>query len=176
MSRPVRLLSTINEYIGRMVSWLAVLLVVVVCYDTGMRYVFRSGAVALQEFEWHLYALLFLFGAAYTLKHDAHVRVDMLYQNFSPRARAWVDIVGGALFLLPFCALVIYTSLPFVYNAWLHGEGSPDPGGLPLRFLLKGAIPIGFALLVLQGVAEIGKNLGVLRNGDATRPSRGELS
>jgi TRAP-type mannitol/chloroaromatic compound transport system permease small subunit len=120
-----------------------------------MRYLFQAGSTALQELEWHIFALIFLLGAAYTLKHDGHVRVDVFYHAkwMTPKGRAWVDLLGVSLFLVPFCILIIYSSWPFVHNAYELGESSPDPGGLPYRFVLKAAIPFGFALLVLQGVA-----------------------
>ena len=103
-----------------------------------------------------VFALIFLFGAAYTLKHNEHVRVDVLYQSprlMNPRRRAWVDLLGTLFFLIPFCLLVITGSFPFVEGAWNTNEGSPDPGGLPARWLLKAAIPVGFTMLLLQGIA-----------------------
>ncbi len=147
-------------------AWLVVGLVLLVCYDVAMRYLFQSGSIALQELEWHLFALIFLLGAAYTLKHDEHVRVDLFYGNrrVSDRQRAWVNLLGSLLLLIPFCVLIIYTSIPFVENAWAMGEGSPDPGGLPYRFLIKAAIPAGFALLLIQGVAEVMRNILVLKS------------
>ncbi len=155
------LIEWLSEWSGRLVAWLVFLMVSLICYDVAMRYLFQAGSVALQEMEWHLFALIFLLGAAYTLKHDEHVRVDVFFQSrwMTPRRRAWVDIIGALLFLLPFCVLVIVTSWPFVHNAYLIGEGSPDAGGLPHRWLLKAAIPLGFALLALQGLASIVRNL-----------------
>ena len=126
-----------------------------VCYDVAMRYLFQAGSVALQELEWHLFALIFLLGAAYTLKHDEHVRVDVLYQAkwMTPRRRAMVNLFGCLFLLLPFCILMIVSSVPFVEQSYGWGEASPDPGGLPHRWLLKAMIPLGFVLLVLQGLA-----------------------
>ncbi|HHH36456.1 MAG TPA: TRAP transporter small permease subunit [Gammaproteobacteria bacterium] len=153
--RTAALIETLSEWSGRAVAWLVLLMVGLIGYDVAMRYLFQSGSVALQELEWHLFALIFLLGAAYTLKHDGHVRVDVFYQSrrLGARGRAWVDLLGCLLFLVPFCLLVIHASLPFVENAWRLGEGSPDPGGLPHRYLLKAAIPAGFFLLLLQGIA-----------------------
>jgi len=148
-------LEALSEFTGRTVAWLVLGMTLLVCYDVADRYLLRGGSIALQELEWHLFALIFLLGAAYTLRHEGHVRIEIFYQLLGARGRALVDLVGHALFLLPFCALVIYASVPFVYNAWAFGEGSPDPGGLPWRFLLKAAIPAGFLLLALQGVAGI---------------------
>lgn len=145
----------VNEWIGRGVSWLVLVMVGVVAYDVAMRYLFNTGSVALQELEWHLFAVIFLLGAAYTLKHDDHVRLDLLYHGraMGPRGRAWVDLVGSLGLLVPFCLVVMVSSWPFVHDAFIHNEGSPDPGGLPYRWLLKFCIPLGFALLLLQGLA-----------------------
>lgn len=149
------LINKINEGVGKLSAWLVVLLVLLVSYDVAMRYLFQSGSIALQELEWHLFSLLFLLGAAYTLKHDEHVRVDIFYQArwMSDRRRALVDIFGCLFMLFPFCALMIYSSIPFVMQSYGWAETSPDPGGLPYRWLLKAMIPFGFALLILQGVA-----------------------
>ena len=159
--RVIGCLDSLAETVGRMVSWLVLLLVLLIGYDVIMRYLFQQGSVALQELEWHLFALLFLFGAAYTQKHDGHVRVDILYRSrlVSGRGRALIDLAGTLLLLIPFCLLVIYSSWPFVESAWQHGESSPDPGGLPLRWLIKATIPAGFALLLLQGLADALKSL-----------------
>ena len=162
LERLARRLETVSEYSGRAVAWLALILVLLVSYDVAMRYLFRSGSVALQELEWHLFAALFLLAAAYTFKYDDHVRVDMLYQRMGERGRAWVDFLGGLFVLLPLCVLIITSSWPFVSNAFVMGEGSPDPGGLAYRFLLKATIPAGFALLAVQGLASIVRSLQVL--------------
>lgn len=154
LERLAHRLEVLSEHTGRAVSWLTLALVALVSYDVTMRYIFRAGSVAAQELAWHLFALIFLLGAAYTLKHDAHVRVDVLYQRLDAQGRAWVDLAGGLLFLLPFCLVMIVTSVPFAYGAFLYDEGSPDPGGLPHRFLIKSAIPLGFTLLALQGLAQ----------------------
>lgn len=149
----VGLANRLNERIGVAVSWLTTVLVAVVCYDVFTRYLLKSSLVAIQELQWHLFAVIFLIGAAYTLKHGKHVRVDVFYNRFPAKTRAWVDFVGSLVFLLPFCLVVIWCSHPFVINAFIIGEGSPDPGGLPARFILKAAIPVGFLLLALQGLA-----------------------
>jgi TRAP-type mannitol/chloroaromatic compound transport system permease small subunit len=157
-------IEALSEWSGRAISWLVLAMTLVICYDVTMRYLFHEGSVALQELEWHLFAVIFLLGAAYTMRHDAHVRVDIFYRGgrFTARHRATVDLLGTLLFMLPFCWLVIDGSLPFVANAYQMGEGSPDAGGLPYRFLLKGAIPFGFALLMLQGVALMIRSVRVI--------------
>lgn len=153
-----------NEAVGRALSWLVLALTLLVAYDVTMRYFFQSGSIAIQELEWHLFSLIFLLGAAYTLKHDAHVRLDLFYKSrfMDARRRAWVNLAGSLLFLIPFCVLVAVSAWPFVSQAYLFAEGSPDPGGLPFRWILKAAIPLGFLLLVAQGLAEALKNLAVL--------------
>jgi len=157
-------IEALSEWSGRAIAWLVLAMTLVIGYDVAMRYLFHEGSVALQELEWHLFAVIFLLGAAYTMRHDAHVRVDIFYRSrrLTARHRALVDLLGTLLFMLPFCWLVIDGSLPFVVNAYQIGEGSPDPGGLPYRFLLKGAIPLGFALLMLQGVALMIRSLQVI--------------
>lgn len=154
--RVCRVIDTVNEWIGRAVAWLVLVMVLIIVYDISMRYIFRIGSVALQELEWHLFSLLFLFGAAYTLKHDAHVRVDIFYQShwMNDRRRALVDLFGALFLLLPFCVMVIVSSGPFIGNSFSMGEGSPDAGGLPYRYLLKAAIPAGFVLLIVQGLSQ----------------------
>ena len=149
----IRFADGLNECVGRGIAWLTAALVAVVCYDVFTRYLLKNSLVAVQELQWHLFALIFLIGAAYSLKYDKHVRVDVFYSRFSPRTRAWVNFIGSVLFLIPFCAIVIISSQTFVSSAFRIGETSPDPGGLPGRWVLKAAIPVGFALLLLQGLA-----------------------
>lgn len=162
-------ISVIEHFIdqtGRAVSWLILGMVLLICYDVAMRYLFNYGSVALQELEWHLFALVFLLGGAYTLRHDAHVRVDIFYQSrfVSDLGRAWISLLGTLFFLFPFCMMIVLTAWPFAENAFYYNEGSPDPGGLPYRFILKGAILVAFALIMLQGIADILKNLKIICN------------
>lgn len=166
MNSLINRIDALNEWIGRLTAWLVLILVLLICYDVAMRYFFQQGSVALQELEWHLFALIFLLGAAYTYKHDAHVRVDILYQSryLTDKHRAWVNILGILFLLFPFCGLILYTGWPFVENAFYYQEGSPDPGGLPYRFILKGAILLSFALLILQGLAELGRQIQQLND------------
>lgn len=155
LNTTIRFINALSEWSGRLIAWLVLLMVGIIVYDVTLRYFFSIGSVRLQELQWHLFALLFLLGAAYTLRHDEHVRVDILYRSrwVNDKGRAWINLFGGVFFLIPFCVLIIYSAWPFVYDAFIHQEGSPDPGGLPFRFLLKAAIPIGFGLLLLQGIA-----------------------
>lgn len=155
-----------SEYTGRLVAWLVLAMVLLICYDVAMRYLFQSGSVALQELEWHLFAIIFLLGAAYTLKHDGHVRVDMIYQArcMGKKGRAWVNILGILLFLMPFSILIIISSWPFIENSFNSGETSPDPGGLPYRFIIKSMIPLSFLLLLIQSVAMLIRCIQLLRS------------
>ncbi len=156
------LIATLNEKVGSLVAWLTTGLMLLVGYDVFTRYLLKRSSVAVQELEWHLFAVIFLLGAGFTLKHNRHVRVDVFYARFTQKGRAWIDLLGSLLFLLPFAALIIWTSFTFVKNAFLIGETSPDPGGLPARFLIKAAIPVGFALLLLQALAMAGEALRVI--------------
>ena len=153
-----------SELTGRGLSWLVLALVLLVGYDVMMRYFFLSGSIAIQELEWHLFSLIFLLGAAYTLKHDDHVRLDLFYRSrfMSDYRRAWVNLVCSLLFLIPFCILIIISSWPFVLQAYQFAEGSPDPGGLPYRWVLKAAIPLGYFLLIIQGISESLKSLSFI--------------
>ncbi len=142
-----------NEWIGHMVSWVTLALVLVVFVDVVMRYLFNTSFVFTQELEWWVFGFIFLIGAGYTLLHEGHVRVDIFYQKASPKVRAWINLIGVIGFLIPGCLMLIVTSWNFTLNAWSVMEGSPDPGGIPFRFIIKGAIPVGFTLVLLQGLS-----------------------
>jgi TRAP-type mannitol/chloroaromatic compound transport system permease small subunit len=148
-----RFIDAINELVGNGIAWVTLLMVLVVFTDVVMRYLFNTSYVFTQELEWHLFSVVFLVGAGYTLLHDGHVRVDIIYQAVSEKARAWINLIGVIFFLIPGCYLIIYTSYNFTYDSWSALEGSADPGGIPYRFLLKSAIPIGFGLLLVQGIS-----------------------
>lgn len=152
----------LNTWVGERVMWLTSALVVLIFADVVLRYLFSSTSAWVMELEWHLFALIFLLCAGYTLKHDQHVRVDLFYARMSRRGKAWVDLLGTLLFLLPWCAIVIYTSFKYAENSFAFREMSPDPGGLPARYIIKFAITAGFSLLMLQGVALVLKSLRVI--------------
>lgn len=147
-----------QDRLGRGVSWLMFLMVAVVFGDVILRYLFSISTVFTQEFEWYLFGVVYLLAAGYTMLYDEHVRVDIVYSRFSPRRKAWFDFVLLFVFFFPSCLLVIITSWPFVRNAFLVLEGSPDPGGIPARWALKAVIIVGFMLLMLQGVSQAIKN------------------
>lgn len=164
LSRIADFIEALSEYSGRATAWLVLLMVLIVCYDVSMSFIFLSGSVALQELEWHLFALVFLLGGAYTFKHEGHVRVDVLYHSkwMSEKSRAWVNIAGALLLLAPFSLLVIFSSIEFITTSYSFSEKSPDPGGLPYRYLLKAAIPLAFVLILLQGFASLVRNLAIV--------------
>ena len=144
-----------------------------VFYDAIMRYFFSTGSIALQEMEWHLFATVFLFGIAYALKEDGHVRVDVFYDRFSPRWKAIVNIAGTALFLLPLSVLIVEGSVWYVQEAFNSGEVSGDPGGLPYRWLIKLVIPASFVFLVISATGFVIRNINILRG--VTEPPGGDL-
>jgi TRAP-type mannitol/chloroaromatic compound transport system permease small subunit len=158
----------VNRRIGEAVAWLSLAMVLLTVVDVIMRYLFNTGAVWVQEMEWHLFGVVFLLAAGYTLLHDAHVRVDIFYARQPKRVRAWIDLVGTLIFLFPVCAVVLWSSQKFVINSWGFQEGSPDPGGLPARYILKAMIPFGFVLVTLQGISELLKNIAVLMRPEET--------
>ena len=157
----ISIIDAFTECTGKFISIFVIILVLLVGYDVSMRYLFNSGSIAIQELEWHLFSIILLLGSAYTLKHDEHVRLDIFYSSklINDKVRIWFDVLGTLLILLPFCLLIIVSAGPFVTQAYIHNEISPDPGGLPARWLIKAAIPLGFFFLLIQGIAEALKKL-----------------
>ncbi len=157
---------------GRLAGLLVLLMVGFGAFNAVARYVGRFtetqlSSTALVEGQWYLFSLVFLLAAAYTLKRDQHVRVDVLYGRLGPRAQAGIDLAGTVLFLLPFCVFALWVSFPTVRNSWSVLEVSPDPGGLP-RYPIKSAILVSFTLLALQGISELIKKLAILVRGPGT--------
>ena len=147
-----------TEWTGRIIAWLTLAMMVLTCIVVVMRYFLGSGSIALQESVTYLHALVFLLSAAYTLKRGGHVRVDILYQKFSPRGQALVDTLGGLLFLIPVSLLILIFSWDYVTNSWAVHELSKEAQGLPWVYLLKTLLLVMPITLLLQGVAEIIKN------------------
>lgn len=143
---------------GKISSWFSLALVLLISTDVLLRYVFNFSTAALYEMEWHLFAIIFLLASPYTLQKNKHVRVDVFYNNFSKRKKNIVDLIGNIIFLIPFSFIIFYTSLPFVEDSYSILESSPDPGGLPYRFIIKSIIPIAFFLLMIQGILNAIKN------------------
>lgn len=153
------LIDRLTKGVGIGISWLTLVLVLVIVVDVFFRYVFNITSAASFETEWHLFGAIFLLGAAYALQQDKHVRVDVFYHKFSEKTKAWVNLIGTIFLLLPFCGVAFWESISFVKNAYLIKETSPDPGGLPARYIIKSAIPIGFLLLGLQGLSIVLQSL-----------------
>ena len=156
----LRAVDAVNEAAGRLAGVLAAVLVALVFGLVLARYAFNSGSVAAQEAVLWLHASVFLLGLAYALRHGAHVRVDVFSQRWSPRTRAWVEVGGGVLLLLPLCVFIVAMSWDYVAASWAAREGSRDPGGLPGWYLLKALVPVSATLLLLQGLAETTRALG----------------
>ena len=143
---------------GKISSWFSLALVLLISTDVLLRYVFNFSTAALYEMEWHLFAIIFLLASPYTLQQNKHGRVDVFYNNFSKRKKNIIDLIGNIIFLIPFSFIIFYTSLPFVADSYSILESSPDPGGLPYRFIIKSIIPIAFFLLMIQGILNAIKN------------------
>ena len=148
-------IQSLSRFLGKTISWSSIILIFIIVTDVFFRYVFSLTSAATYEIEWHLFGLMFLLGAAWTLDQDKHVRVDLFYQRFNSKTKAIINLVGTLIFLIPFCWITLITSIDFVQSSFLLDETSPDPGGLPARYLIKLAIPIGFGLLMLQGIVVI---------------------
>lgn len=161
-----RRIDALNERVGRAVLWLVLFATLISATNAGMRYAFDMASNAWLELQWYLFAAIFLLAAGYTLKHNGHVRIDILYGRLTERGRAWVDLIGTLFFLLPFSLLMLWFSWPSFVDAFQHSEMSPDAGGL-LRWPVRLLIPLGFALLALQGISEFIKRVAFLR-GHAT--------
>ena len=162
-----RIIDALNEVIGKITSWLVLVLVVVGGWNVVGRYLGRLTGSNLSsnayiEAQWYIFDLIFFFAAAYALKHNEHVRVDVFYSKWNPRRKALVEILGTILFLIPFCGLIIFYSWETIVNSWSIWETSSDPDGLP-RYPIKTVIIISFALLILQGISQIIKNLAIFK-------------
>ncbi|MCF8261768.1 MAG: TRAP transporter small permease subunit [Melioribacteraceae bacterium] len=156
-----------NETIGKATSWLTSFLVVLVCFDVFTRYILEDSSIAVQELQWHIFAIIFLLAAAYTLHADEHVRVDLFYSKLNERNQAIINLLGVLFFLLPFCIAIIISSQDFVLNSFKYGETSPDPGGLPARYILKAILPFSAFLILLQGISLLLKSFMKLFPGES---------
>ena len=157
----------LNDGIGAAITWLALIMILFGAYNALARWATRYVGVnlssnAFNELQWYLFSIIFLLGAAWGLRHDVHVRVDVLYARVGERARAWIDLLGTILFLIPFCVLMLWVSWPPVHRSFLIREVSPDPGGLP-RWPIKALLIVSFALLLLQGLAVLIRQIDALR-------------
>ena len=140
------------DVVGGATAWISLVIVGLMATNVLLRYLFSVGSVWSQELEWHLLVPLVLFGMSYALRHGDHVRVDILYAKFSDRTKVIVDL-ASALLTAAISVMVIWLSIKYVQQAYVIDEGSPDPGGIPHRYIIKSLIPIGFALLFAQSIA-----------------------
>ncbi len=168
LRRVANVLSSINELIGKTIAWLTTCLVLFMCFDVVRRYLFNETAVWITEMEWHIFAFIFLLSAGYALKHDKHVRVDLFYANFSPKRKAWINLIGTIAFLIPWCWIIIMASYNYAHNSYMINESSPDPGGLPARYIIKFSITLGFILLLIQAVALLLESLATIMGKEDT--------
>ena len=152
-------LDNISKYSGVLAAFLVVVLSFLVAYDAGMRYLFSSGSIALQEVEWHLFDVIFLLGLTYALKHDKHVRVDIFFERYSKESRAIVQILSMLLLVMPFSLLFLSDSIDMLTQSYLQNEISSDPGGLTHRYIIKGVLVLSFILLIIQALSEVFKAL-----------------
>lgn len=149
MNFSIKVLGKIIDLLGNFCSILMLLMIANVFYDVIMRYFFNDVSIGMQELEWHLFAAMFMFGIAYTLKEDDHVRVDILYDTLSKRKQAVINIFGAIVFALPITVLIFYFSIDYAMEAYNMGEGSADPGGLPHRWIVRSVIPLSSVFLML---------------------------
>jgi TRAP-type mannitol/chloroaromatic compound transport system permease small subunit len=163
MDRLLTAIDGLNEILGRAIAWLTLGMVLVTFLVVVARYAFGAGSIALQESVTWMHAAVFMLGAAYTLKHDEHVRVDLFHRGWSARTKAGVEVVGVLLLLVPTAALLLWLGWDYAAAAWRIGEGSREAGGLPAVYLLKSLVPLGAALLLLQGLAQAARAWRVWR-------------
>ena len=153
-----RKIDAFQERLGRAVSWLMFAMVVVVFSDVIFRYLFNKSSVFTQELEWHLFGLVYLLAAGYTMLYDEHVRIDIFYSKWSPRRKAAMDFAMIFVMFLPSAIMILVATVPFVKHSFAVNEGSPDPGGIPFRWAYKSVIIVGFLLLTLQAASQAVKN------------------
>jgi len=146
------------DRLGSSVSWLTTILMIIICADVFLRYLLDQSENWIVELEWHLFAIIFLVGASYTLLHDKHVRVDLFYEKFSPAKKDFVNFLGILLFLIPWSLVILYYGWDYVANSFSFRESSSQPNGLPARYVIKSFIVIGFGLLLLQGLSGLIKH------------------
>jgi TRAP-type mannitol/chloroaromatic compound transport system permease small subunit len=159
-----RMFMRLNRVTGRCLAVLLLLMVLNVFYDVVTRYFLHNSSVAMQEMEWHLFGLIILYGMSVALLDEGHVRVDFIYDRFSLRSKALINIVGTVFFLVPLALLVLFGSLDYVKDAYVIQEISEDPGGLPYRWLIKGMIPVSFAYLIFCAVGYVVKQINLIRS------------
>jgi TRAP-type mannitol/chloroaromatic compound transport system permease small subunit len=155
------LIDALSEAVGRAAIWLILVVVVISAGNAVSRYAFDLSSNAMLEIQWYLFSAIFLFCAAYVLKKNEHIRIDVVTGRFSERTQNWIDVFGILVFLLPMAIMIAWLSWPAFMNAWGSGEMSSNPGGL-IRWPVRLMLPAGFALLILQAISELIKRLAFL--------------
>ncbi len=156
-------IDSLIKLVGKLSATFIVVLILVIVYDALNRYLFSNGSIFLQEIEWHLFDLIFLLGISYALKHDKHVRVDILYAKYSNKTKNILNIFSNFFIIIPFSSVIVYYSYGLVEVSYLQNEVSSNPNGLCCRYLIKSAILIAFVLLILQSISEIIKSFEKLK-------------
>ena len=168
MKTTLKIIGKFIDMLGNFCSLLMVLMILNVFYDVIMRYFFNDVSIGMQELEWHLFAAMFMFGIAYTLKEDAHVRVDIFYDAMTNRKKAFINIIGSIFFALPITLLIFYYSIDYTIEAYTMGEGSGDPGGLPHRWIVRSVIPVSSFFLVLAIIHVVLTHIQILTGIDSS--------
>ena len=150
MNFTLKIIGKIIDALGNFCSILMLLMIMNVFYDVVKRYFFNDVSIGMQELEWHLFAAMFMFGIAYTLKEDAHVRVDIFYDRMSVRKQAIINLFGSLCLALPITIVILYYSIDYKLGAYQMNEGSADPGGLPYRWIVRSVIPISSVFLIMS--------------------------
>ncbi len=159
-----KIISRLVDGVGKILAVILLMLVLNVSFDVMMRYAFHASSVGMQEMEWHLFSVIILYGVGFALQHEAHVRVDFLYDRMKPKSKAIINICGTLLFLVPLSLLILFGSFHFVYDAYTINEISEDPGGLPYRWIIKGMIPLAFLFLLISATGYVCKNIQLIRS------------
>lgn len=157
-------ISRVVDIVGGCLAILLLLMVLNVSYDVMMRYLFHASSVGMQEMEWHIFSVVILFGVGVALKNEGHVRVDFLYDRLSKRKKAVINVLGTIFLLFPLALLILFGSIDFVQDAYNSGEISEDPGGLPLRWIIKSMIPVAFGFLLFSAVGYVLQNIDKYRS------------
>ena len=156
-----RAIDWLNDRFGEFANWMVLLAALISAGNAMSRYLFSASSNAWLEIQWYMFAAMVLFGGPFVLKINEHVRVDLLYSAASERVKLWIDLLGGIFFLLPICVILVYFTWPWFVESWRIQESSMNAGGL-LRWPVKLILPVGFALMALQGVSEIIKRIDAL--------------
>jgi len=162
MKKIIDFLNLLTEKVGNVACWSAIFMVVIISVDVITRYLFKFTFIWITELEIYFFGILFMLGGGYTLKHEKHVRVDLFYARLSEKKKAWVNLIGGVVYLLPWTLIMVVTTSKYAYSSFLIRENSPQPGGLPAIYLLKFIVVIGFIFFLLQGVSDILNSISII--------------